>query len=149
MQEDKEPVFDTAATLRDSLAAITGAIATLRVHKGRMRDAASDPMLLATDLAEALVRAGVPFREAHEVVGLVVAHCEKSGLDMPGLSLEDLQGFHPAFNASAADLLSLDRSLEARDLIGGPARARVSEALATARAEVEREAAALSQDSSP
>ena len=75
LQEDKEPIFDTARTLRDSLEVMAGAIATLRVNAARMREAASDPMLLATDLAEALVREGVPFREAHEAVGRIVAHC--------------------------------------------------------------------------
>jgi len=69
LQEDKEPIFDSAATLRDCLEVTAGAVATLRVDVERMRAAASDPMLLATDLAEALVREGVPFREAHEAVG--------------------------------------------------------------------------------
>ena len=72
MQEDKEPVFDSATTLRDSLEVTAGALATLRVDVERMRQAADDPMLLATDLAEVLVREGVPFREAHEAVGRMV-----------------------------------------------------------------------------
>jgi argininosuccinate lyase len=134
LQEDKEPIFDTAATLRDSLEVMAGAIATLRVDVGRMRDAAGDPMLLATDLAEALVRAGVPFREAHEAVGQIVAHCLEKDLDLRTLSREDLRAFHASFEAGADALLSLDRALEERDLPGATARGRVSAALEVAEA---------------
>ena len=143
MQEDKEPVFDTASTLADSLASLTGAIATLRVDADRMREAAGDPMLLATDLAEALVRAGVPFRESHEVVGKIVAHCIDGAVDMRSLSLADLRGFHAAFSVPASQLLDLEQSLEARSLIGGPGKAPVSAALDVARSEIEAERAAL------
>ena len=129
LQEDKEPLFDSAATLRDCLEVMAGAIATLRVDRPRMAAAAADPMLLATDLAEALVREGVPFREAHEAVGRVVADCVESGSDLASLSHEALQRFHPAFPAGASELLDLERSLEQRALIGGTARARVEEAL--------------------
>ena len=75
LQEDKEPVFDAADTLGQCLEVLAGALATLEVRRERMLEAASDPMLLATDLAEDLVREGVPFREAHEVVGRIVARC--------------------------------------------------------------------------
>jgi argininosuccinate lyase len=136
LQEDKEPVFDSADTLRDSLAVMAGAIATLRVDAERMARAAADPLLLATDLAEALVRAGVPFRQAHEAVGRVVAHCLAKDLDLRALSRADLAAFHPAFPAGAAELLSLERSLEARDLPGATARGRVEAALARAAQEV-------------
>ncbi len=129
LQEDKEPIFDTALTLRDSLEVMAGAIATLRVHSERMREAAGDPMLLATDLAEALVRAGVPFREAHEAVGQIVAHCLEKDLDLRALSREDLRAFHASFDAGADELLSLDRALEERDLPGATARGRVMAAL--------------------
>jgi argininosuccinate lyase len=136
LQEDKEPIFDSAATLRDSLEVMAGALATLRVDVARMREAASDPMLLATDLAEALVREGVPFREAHEAVGRAVAHCVEKDLDLRALSHEDLRAFHAAFPAGASELLDLERAVEARDLPGGTARVRVEEALAEAEAEV-------------
>src|SRR5262249_56111308 len=82
MQEDKEPVFDSAATLRDALEVSEGAVRTLRVDTARMREAAGDPLLLATDLAEALVREGVPFREAHEAVGRLVAHSLENQPDL-------------------------------------------------------------------
>lgn len=143
MQEDKEPVFDTATTLRDCLEVTCGAVATLRVNVARMRAAAEDPMLLATDLAEALVREGVPFREAHEAVGRVVAHCVEKDADLRALSREDLRAFHPAFPAPAAALTDLERALEGRSLAGGTARGTVAAALAQARERTQREAQAL------
>jgi argininosuccinate lyase len=143
LQEDKEPVFDTAATLRDCLLVMTGAIATLSVREKAMRRAAEDPMLLATDLAEVLVVAGVPFREAHEVVGKLVRHCLDTERDPRTLSLEELRGFHTAFPSPASDLIGLERSVEARDRVGGTSRRRVAEALGTAEARLEAEALAL------
>ena len=142
LQEDKEPVFDSAATLGDCLEVTAGAVATLHVNVARMAEAAGDPMLLATDLAEALVREGVPFREAHEVVGRVVAHCVEKDVGLRTLSRADLQAFHPAFPAGADELLSLERAIEERALPGGTARARVEEALnaATAALAAERDA---------
>jgi len=145
MQEDKEPLFDSAATLRDSLEVMTGAIATLRVDSERMARAAEDPMLLATDLAESLVRAGVPFREAHEAVGRVVGHCARKGLDLRSLSRDDLRAFHPGFPAGASELLSLERALEARSLPGGPARANVEAALDCADEEIRRRLRAIDE----
>lgn len=143
MQEDKEPIFDTASTLRDCLGVTAGALATLRVNTARMRAAAEDPMLLATDLAEALVREGVPFREAHEAVGRVVAHCVAKDADLRSLSREDLRAFHPAFAAGAAALTDLEQALEGRSLEGGTARATVAAALEAARMRCAQEAAAL------
>jgi argininosuccinate lyase len=143
LQEDKEPVFDTARTLRDCLEVTAGAIATLRVNEDAMRRAAEDPLLLATDLAEVLVRQGVPFREAHEVIGKLVRHCVSKRLDPRTLSAEDLRAFHPAFPAAAGELVGLERSVEARDLVGGPARRRVLAALEAAEARLRSEEAAL------
>ncbi len=143
LQEDKEPLFDAAATLGESLTVLTGAVATLRVDAERMGRAAADPMLLATDLAEALVREGVPFREAHEAVGRVVAHCVEKDLDLGSLSREDLRAFHASFPADAATLMGLERSLEARTLVGGTARAAVDSELGRARAALDAEAGRL------
>jgi argininosuccinate lyase len=146
MQEDKEPVFDSAATLRDSLEVLAGAIATLRVDTERMRAAALDPALLATDLVEVLVRHDVPFREAHEVVGKVIAHCNEKDLDLRSLSRADLQAFHASFPAASSEILDLDESLEARTLTGGTARARVNEALERAEYELAAESARLESE---
>ena len=124
LQEDKQPIFDSAATLRDSLEVTAGAIATLRVDVERMRTAADDPMLLATDLAEILVREGVPFREAHQAVGRVVQNCLSKHLDLRQLSREDLAGFPPAFPSAAPELFDLGPAAEARPLMAGTARGR-------------------------
>jgi argininosuccinate lyase len=139
LQEDKEPIFDTATTLRECLEVSAGAMATLRVDVERMASAAEDPMLLATDLAEALVRANLPFREAHQTVGRIVRHCLAKDLDLRSLSREDLQAFHPAFASSAAELLSVERALQERAQVGGTARERVIEALDAADARIARE----------
>jgi argininosuccinate lyase len=139
MQEDKEPLFDSAQTLRDSLEVMSGAVATLEVKRERMREAADDPMLLATDLAEELVRQGVPFRQAHEAVGRIVAHCNESGAPLRSLDREELRRFHPAFPTGADELLDLERSFECRSLAGGTARETVVAALECARAELDRE----------
>jgi argininosuccinate lyase len=100
-------------------------------------------MLLATDLAEALVEAGVPFRAAHEAVGQVVAHCVRKDLDLRTLSREDLRAFHPDFPADASELLSLERAVEARSLTGGPARANVEAELEAADREIDARRTAL------
>jgi len=145
LQEDKEPVFDSTATLRDSLEVMAGAVATLRVDTQRMREAASDPMLLATDLAEALVREGVPFREAHEAVGRMVRHCVQSNADLRSLSREDLAAFHPAFPTNAQEMLDLEGSLEARSLPGGTARANVQAEIERAETELREALSQLEQ----
>jgi argininosuccinate lyase len=129
LQEDKEPVFDSAETLRDCLEVMAGAVATLAVHSDNMRRAAEDPMLLATDLAEVLVQEGVPFREAHEVIGKLVRHCLDTPCDPTTLGLDSLRSFHPAFPAAASELIGLERSVEARDGTGGTSRRRVEAAL--------------------
>ncbi|MFT5442351.1 MAG: argininosuccinate lyase [Myxococcota bacterium] len=143
MQEDKAPLFDSAETVRDCLEVMAGSIATLTVHKERMAEAAQDPMLLATDLAEILVVEGVPFREAHEAVGSIVGHCSRERVALTSFSKAQMQEFHPAFPDASAQLLNLERSFASRDLIGGTSRKRVSEALDVAIREAEEEAIAL------
>ncbi len=145
LQEDKEPLFDSVTTLRDCLEVMTGALATLAVRVDRMAEAASDPMLLATDLAEILVREGVPFRDAHEVVGQIVGHCTRSNVNLRSLSHTDMQGFHEAFAAGADELLDLERSLESRSLAGGTSRDRVESALAEIESEIAAELRTLDE----
>ena len=143
LQEDKEPLFDSANTLGACLEVMAGAVATLEVNVERMREAAEDPLLLATDLAEVLVREGVAFREAHEAVGRLVGHCTGRGIDLRELSREQLTEFHPAFPGSGAELLDLEASVEARNLEGGTARVRVAAELDRLEAEIASEAERL------
>jgi argininosuccinate lyase len=136
MQEDKEPLFDAIDTAKDSLDLLAGAVRTLVVRREAMARAATDPLLLATDLAEHLVLRGVPFREAHEIVGRLVAHSLEVGTPLDRLPPEVFLRFHAALDIDPAAFFSVERSLEARRATGGPAREAVSRALAAARAEL-------------
>ncbi|MCH2169911.1 argininosuccinate lyase [Myxococcota bacterium] len=148
LQEDKEPVFDSAATLRDSLTVMAGALATVEVRPERMREAANDPMLLATDFAEVLVAQGVPFREAHEAVGKMVRHCIEEDLDLRSLERAKLQEFHSDFPDDASQLASLERALEQRSLVGGTARDTVTRALERAHEHVRSRLESLDEENS-
>jgi argininosuccinate lyase len=129
-------LFAGAAPARDSLSLLAGAISSLRVDAQAMARAAADPMLLATDLADHLVQAGVPFREAHGIVGRVVAHALERGVPLDRLSRAELTGFHPALELDPAAFFSVERSLEARRMPGGPSRAAVEAALSAVQAEL-------------
>ncbi len=146
MQEDKEPVFDAVATASASLEVLTGALQSLRVKRDAMAAAAADPMLLATDLAEHLVEAQVPFREAHEIVGRIVARSVETGTPLSRFTREELTGFHAALDIDPATFFSAERSVEARDLPGGPARKAVDRALREAREQVDALAAKLAAE---
>ena len=143
MQEDKEPVFDAVDTLEGCLGVLAPALRTLRVRRETMAAAAADPLLLATDLAEHLVVRGVPFREAHELVGRVVAHCSAAGISLTALDRATLCGFHPALDVDPSRFFLAERSLEARGLIGGPGRKPVERALADAQSRLARDIASL------
>jgi argininosuccinate lyase len=137
LQEDKEPLFDAVETARSSLELLAGVIASLRVDAQAMASAAADPLLLATDLADHLVQEGVPFREAHGIVGRVVADALERGVALDRLGRDELRRFHPALDLDPARFFSAERSLEARRAPGGPSRAAIGRALADAQAELE------------
>lgn len=133
-QEDKEALFDSVDTLNDCLKAFADMIPAIKVVPSRMREAALQGFSTATDLADYLVRSGIPFRDAHEIVGQAVAHCIKSDCDLAELPLETLQGFHPAIAEDVFEVLTLEGSVAARNHIGGTAPAQVREAVGVARA---------------
>jgi len=141
LQEDKEPVFDAVDTLLLVLPALAGLVSTLRVHAERMAAGASTGFALATDLAEYLVRRGVPFREAHEVVGHLVVWCQVHDCDLPDVSDEDLLKISAHLTPDIREVLSVRGALEARQAYGGTAPARVVEQLAALRAAVDKDAA--------
>ncbi len=145
LQEDKEPIFDSASTLRDCLQVMAGTVATLRVNVDAMAAAADDPLLLATDFAEVLVREGVPFREAHEAVGKLVRHCVEKQIDLRTLTQADLATFHASFPADASQLANTTRSLEQRSLPGGTAKETVATALERAAADIAQARVALAR----
>ena len=124
LQEDKEPLFDAVASLSGSLQIACGVLSTLTINPPFMR-AALVPEMLATDLAEYLVRKGVPFRDAHHVAGAAVQMAELQGIPLSELDLADLQKLHGAFDADVADVWSFERSVERRDVDGGSSQRSV------------------------
>jgi argininosuccinate lyase len=118
LQEDKEPLFDAVDTLDVLLPVVAGVIRTMRVNADKMR-AALDASMLATDLADYLVRRGVPFREAHRAVGQAVKLAEARGVAVSELSIEEYQKIAPAFGADVKDVFDFSRSIAAREVIGG------------------------------
>ena len=137
LQEDKEPVFDTVATLRLVLPAMTGTIATARFDTERMAAAAPEGFALATDIAEWLVRRGVPFREAHETAGACVRRAEERGVELWDLTDEELVSLGPGLTREVREVLTVRGALDSRAAFGGTAPARVREQLAAARTGVE------------
>lgn len=124
-QEDKEPLFDTIDTVRGSLRAFADMIPAISVKKQNTYNAARSGFSTATDLADYLVRKGLAFRDAHEAVGLAVAHGVANGLDLSEMSLETLQGFNDKIEADVFEVLTLEGSVAARNHLGGTAPAQV------------------------
>ncbi|NNC54718.1 MAG: argininosuccinate lyase, partial [Pseudomonadales bacterium] len=136
-QEDKQPLFDTVDTLGDCLQAFAGLVPALRTRQANMREAAQRGFTTATDLADYLVRKGLPFRDAHEVVGKAVATCIERGIELQELEQGDLQALSPLIESDAATVLSLEGSVAARDHIGGTSPVQVLQAASHARALIE------------
>ncbi len=133
-QEDKEPLFDTVDTLRGSLKVYADMMAQIEVRPEAMREAARRGFSTATDLADYLVRQGVAFRDAHEVVGKAVRHGIDTGQDLAEMSLDTLQGFSATIGPDVFDVLSLEGSVAARNHVGGTAPEQVRAAVQRAQA---------------
>jgi argininosuccinate lyase len=133
LQEDKEPVFDAVDTLELLLPAVSGMVATMAFHTERLESLAPQGFALATDIAEWLVRQGVPFRHAHELAGACVRECEQRGIELWDLSDDDLRAISVHLTPGVRSVLSLAGSLASRDAVGGTAPVRVGEQLAAAR----------------
>jgi argininosuccinate lyase len=129
LQEDKEPVFDSLDTLEVLLPAFTGMVATLRFDTDRMAELAPQGFSLATDVAEWLVRRGVPFRVAHEVAGACVRRCEDLGVELDGLTDQQLAGISEHLTPGVREVLTVEGSVASRDARGGTALVRVGEQL--------------------
>ncbi len=132
-QEDKEPLFDTVDNLKGSLKVFADMIPAITCRKQAMREAAMRGFATATDLADYLVRKGMPFRDAHEVVGKAVAFGVAEGRDLSEMSLEELQGFSDTIGEDVFAVLTLEGSVAARDHIGGTAPKQVHAAIVRAR----------------
>jgi argininosuccinate lyase len=121
LQEDKEALFSAHDQIADMLAVATGALATTKFNADRLRAAASNPVLLATEAADYLVRKGLPFRQAHDIVGKVLREAEKRSVLWTSLPLEALKSFSPAFDIDFAGVLTLDAALASKKVPGGTA----------------------------
>jgi argininosuccinate lyase len=133
MQEDKEAVFDAFDTTHACLEVAALVLRNIELHEERMRAAAAQGMMNATELADYLVRKGTPFREAHETVGRVVVRAMAKGLEFSELSLDELRSFSDKIENDVFDTLTLEKTLATKSQTGGTAPGRVGEALAVAR----------------
>jgi argininosuccinate lyase len=136
MQEDKEAVFDAFDATGRSLEVSALVLRNVSLNEGRMREGASKGMMNATELADYLVRKGMPFREAHETVGRIVVRAIERGVELQELSLDELRSTSALIDEDIREALSLEKTLESKRQTGGTSPARVSEALAAARKSV-------------
>lgn len=134
LQEDKEPLFDAVDTTKACLQILTGVLSTMSVHADKMR-AALTPDMLATDLADYLVRKGIPFRETHHISGSAVKMAEDRHCELTDLTLDDLRTLHPAFDTDIALVWDMEQSVERRNAIGGTSRRAVLEQVARLEAQ--------------
>ena len=132
-QEEKEALFDSFDTIGASTKIMHGMIQNMQLNRDRMRVAASEGYSTATDLADYLVRQGVPFRNAHAVVGKIVRHCVDNSLTLESLSLADLESFHASLDNGALEVLKLEGSVASRNHVGGTAPDQVRRAVLQAR----------------
>jgi argininosuccinate lyase len=130
LQEDKERLFDTADTVRATTRLMAALLRNARINRAACAAAASDPSLLATDLADYLVKKGVPFRQAHHVVGAVVALTERTGKPLNRLTLAELQSVDKTFGRDALAVFNLKRAMAKRNLTGAPGTREVAKQLA-------------------
>ncbi|PLY03931.1 MAG: argininosuccinate lyase [Desulfuromonas sp.] len=135
MQEDKEPLFDSIDTVKGSLKIFAEMIAEMKVRGDNMRIAAARGFSTATDVADYCVRKGLPFRQAHEVVGKTVRYCVETGKDIPELTLDEFREFSALIDDDIYDYVTLEASVNARKATGGTAREAVERELARLRKE--------------
>jgi argininosuccinate lyase len=125
MQEDKEPLFDTIDTVKGSLKIFADMIREMQINPSVMRTAAAKGFSTATDVADYLVRKGIPFRDAHEVVGKAVQYCIENEMELKELSVAEWQLFSAHIDSDIFDCITLEASVNARSATGGTAEARV------------------------
>jgi argininosuccinate lyase len=134
MQEDKEPLFDTIDTVKGSLKIFADMVREMRVNAATLREAAAKGFSTATDVADYLVRKGMPFRDAHEVVGKAVRYCVESGKDLPDLTMAEWHTFSDKIDADINAAITLEASVNARRATGGTAEERVREEIERVKA---------------
>src|SRR3989338_6706619 len=135
MQEDKEAMFDTIDTAKDCLKVFSPMLETMKINKEKMLDATKQGFLTATDVADYLVKRGIPFRDSHHIVGRIVAYCIKTLQDLEDLSIDEWRGFSKTFDKDIKNVISAEASVNSRKVRGGTALATVRKRLK----EIERE----------
>lgn len=125
MQEDKEPLFDTVDTLKAALMIYTEMIKGIKISRNRIQSAMADGLILATDVADYLVKKAVPFRTAHEIVGRIVRYCLDKGRPLTKLILSEWKGFSNKFNGDILEAVTIEKAVEKRDHIGGTSKKQV------------------------
>lgn len=130
LQEDKEPLFDSVDTVKDALEVFATMLPALTINVSKMEEAARDPNLLATDLAEYLVKKGLPFREAHEAVGKLVAHALDARIPLNRISVMEMKTISPLFTEDVASVFDVRHSLAQRRAVGAPSPENVAAQLA-------------------
>lgn len=145
LQEDKEPLFDAADTVLGSLMACTGMLATCTFKEERMREASHEGYMAATDLADYLVGKGLPFRQAHAVVGRIVGDCVREGVTLQQLSTDELRSYSELFDDDAHEALDIDNIVRRRTTFGGTGHETVRAQLKLATEALEADEAALSE----
>jgi argininosuccinate lyase len=130
LQEDKERLFDSADTVREGASIMAAMIANTTINADKCRAAATDPAMLATDLADGLVRKGIPFRQAHQIVGAAVLAAAKMGQPLDRLTLKQWQEIDPAFDAKVLEAFDLKKALARRNLTGAPAPEQIARQIA-------------------
>jgi argininosuccinate lyase len=138
LQEDKEPLFDTIDTVRQSLRILAKLWEHISVNKERMEEMAAAGYTLATDVAEYLVLKGVPFRLAHQTVGKIVRYCLEEGKELESLTLDELRGFSKVIDEKIYTVLDLKHSVDSRDSVGGTSLQQVRQAISGAEEELNR-----------
>lgn len=137
LQEDKHVAMDAADTLKDCYICAAGIIATMQIHPDAMLEAAQEGYLAATDIADYLAKKGMPFRNAHEIVGKLVLECEKRGCQLEDLTVEEFKAHSDLFDDDILECLDLESIVNARDVIGGTSTHQVTHQLATMKAQIE------------
>lgn len=139
LQEDKEPLFDASDTLQICLAVLAGMMPDITIHAERMQEAARDGFMEATDIADYLTAKGLPFREAHEIVGKMVRYCIKQEKRLTDLTFEEFSNFAPEFQVDVIKQLTLPSIVRRRNQIGATAPARVKTALRKTRQLIDKD----------
>ena len=145
LQEDKEPLFDAADTVLGSLMACTGMLATCTFKEERMREASHEGYMAATDLADYLVGKGLPFRQAHAVVGRIVGDCVREGVTLQQLSTDELRSYSELFDDDAHEALDIDSIVRRRTTFGGTGHEAVRAQLKLATEALEADEVALGE----